>query len=478
MLYLKRKKDIAMKKFIHEEFLLETKEASILYHDYAEDMPIIDFHNHLPPREIADDAVFENITKVWLGGDHYKWRAMRTLGIDERLITGDSPDWDKFAAWAGAVPYCLRNPLYHWTHLELARYFDIYDNLDPDTAPAIYSRCNEMLKTPEMSAVSLLKRMNVESLCTTDDPVDSLEHHIAYKKSGLTPALHPAWRPDRAMKIENAEAFNDWVDRLEAASGTGISDFSDFIDAIDKRHAFFHEQGCRLADHGVETFYPSQIHENEIARIFDDVRSGIRMSPEEVMKFKGYMLYRLSLMNHERGWVQQYHFGVLRNLNTRMFEGLGPDTGYDGMGDFPHAENLAALLDRLDSEDGLARTVFFPINPADNAITATIIGSFQEGPARGKLQLGSAWWFLDQKNGMEEHMNTLSMMGVLSTFIGMTTDSRSFLSFPRHEYFRRILCTLMGNDMARGLIPSDYELAGGIIRDICYDNAKKYFGFD
>ena len=350
----------------------------------------------------------------------------------------------------GPGPYRIacRNPLYHWTHLELARYFGIYDNLNPDTAAAIYSRCNEMLKTPEMSAVNLLKRMKVESLCTTDDPVDSLEHHIAYKKKGSTPALYPAWRPDRAMKIEDADAFNDWVDKLERASGMSISDFSDFIDALERRHAFFHENGCRLADHGVETFYPSQIHESEIGRIFADVRSGMLMSPDEAARFKGYMLYRLSLMNHERGWAQQYHFGVLRNNNSRMFERLGADTGYDCMGDFPHAENLVALLDRLNSEEGLAKTVLYPINPADNAIAATIIGSFQEGPAKGKLQLGSAWWFLDQKNGMEDQMNSLSLMGLLSTFIGMTTDSRSFLSFPRHEYFRRILCNIMGDDMA------------------------------
>jgi glucuronate isomerase len=466
------------KNFIHEDFLLETKEASVLYHDYAEDMPVIDFHNHLSPADIAGDAVFENITKVWLGGDHYKWRAMRTLGVDERFITGDAPDWDKFAAWAGALPYCLRNPLYHWTHLELVRYFDINDNLNPDTAEAIYSRCNEMLKTPEFSTVNLLKRMNVESLCTTDDPVDSLEHHIAHKKTGSKPALYPAWRPDRAMKIEDSEAYNEWVDRLEQATGVSISDFTEFMDALEKRHAFFHDNGCRLADHGVETFHSSRTSESEIGRIFNDVRSGMLMSPEEIMKFKGYMIYRLSLMNHERGWAQQYHFGVLRNLNTRMYGRLGPDTGYDSMGDFPHAKDLAALIDRLDSEEGLARTVLYPINPGDNPIAATIIGSFQEGPARGKLQLGSGWWFLDQKNGMEEQMNTLSMMGVLSTFIGMTTDSRSFLSFPRHEYFRRILCNIMGGDMAKRLIPSDFELAGGIIRDICYGNAKKYFGFE
>jgi glucuronate isomerase len=467
-----------MKKFIHEDFQLETKEASVLYHDYAEDMPIIDFHNHLPPCDIAGDTMFENITKVWLGGDHYKWRAMRTLGIDESFITGGAADWEKFQKWAGAVPYCLRNPLYHWTHLELARYFGIYDNLNPDTAESIYSSCNEMLKTQEFSTVSLLKRMKVEALCTTDDPADSLEHHIAYKNESSTPALYPAWRPDRAMKIEDAEVFNDWVDRLEQASGVSISDFNDFMDALERRHAFFHDNGCRLADHGVETFHSSRTSESEIGRIFDDVRSGMLMSPEEIMKFKGYMLYRLSLMNNSRGWAQQYHFGVLRNLNSRMYGRLGPDTGYDSMGDFLHAGNLAALLDRLDSEDGLTRTVLYPINPADNAIAATIIGSFQEGPVRGKLQLGSAWWFLDQKNGMEEQMNALSLMGVLSTFIGMTTDSRSFLSFPRHEYFRRILANLMGNDMAKGLIPTDFELAGGIIRDICYNNAKEYFGFE
>ena len=380
---------MAMKKFIHEDFLLETKEASVLYHDYAEDMPIIDFHNHLPPNEIAGDVRFDSITKVWLKGDHYKWRAMRTLGVDERFITGDASDWDKFARWAEAVQYCLRNPLYHWTHLELARYFGIDEKiLGPDTAEEIYNLTNEMLKTPELSAVNLLKRMNVEALCTTDDPVDSLEHHIAYKKNSSTPALFPAWRPDRAMKIEDPEMFNNWVDRLEEATGVSISDFNNFIDALEKMHAFFHEQGCRIADHGVETFYPVGIRESEIGKIFADARSGIQVNPEEAAKFKGYILYRLSLMNHAKGWVQQYHFGVLRNNNSRMFKRLGPDTGYDCMGDMRHAGNLVVLLDRLDSEEGLAKTVLYPINPADSAIAATIIGSFQEGPARGKLQLG------------------------------------------------------------------------------------------
>ena len=468
-----------MKKFIHEDFLLETKEASVLYHEYAKDLPIIDFHNHLPPAEIAGDVRFENITKVWLGGDHYKWRAMRTLGIDEKFITGDASDWGKFDKWAGTMPYCLRNPLYHWTHLELARYFGIDDKLlGPDTAEEIYNRCNEMLEAEEFTTVNLLKRMNVEVLCTTDDPVDSLEHHISFRKSVSSPKLFPAWRPDMAMKIENVEMFNNWVDKLEETSGIGISGFNDFIKALEKRHAFFHAHGCRLADHGVDTFYPVGIRESEIGKIFADARSGIQASPDETANFKGYMLYRLSLMNHSRGWVQQYHFGVLRNNSPRMYKMLGPDTGYDCMGDFTHAHNLVNLLDRLDSEDGLARTVLYPINPADNGIVATIIGSFQEGPVKGKLQFGSGWWFLDQKNGMEEQMNTLSLMGLLSTFVGMTTDSRSFLSFPRHEYFRLILCNLIGNDMAKGLIPADFKLAGCIVKDICCNNARDYFRFE
>jgi glucuronate isomerase len=468
-----------MKKFIHENFLLETKESSTLYHEYAKDMPVIDFHNHLPPSEIACDARFGNIAKVWLGGDHYKWRAMRTLGIDEKFITGKAPDREKFAKWAGTVPYCLRNPLYHWTHLELARYFGIDDKLlGPDTAEEIYSRCNEMLKTESFSTVNLLRRMNVEVLCTTDDPVDSLEHHIRYKKICSSPALFPAWRPDMAMKVDDVEMFNSWVDKLEKATGISISGFNDFIDALEKRHAFFHRQGCRLADHGIETFHPSATPESKINRIFVNARSSIKASPEETSRFKGYMLYRLSLMNNSRGWTQQYHFGVLRNNCSRMFKRIGPDTGYDCMGDFSHAQNLVALLDRLDSEEGLAKTVLYPINPADNAIAATIIGSLQEGPVRGNLQLGSAWWFLDQKTGMEEQMNTLSQMGLLSTFIGMTTDSRSFLSFPRHEYFRRILCNLIGNDMSKGLIPADMKLAGRLVKDICFNNARDYFMFE
>jgi glucuronate isomerase len=466
-----------MKEFIHDDFILETKEASILYHDYAEDMPIIDFHNHLPPSEIASNAKFDNITRVWLGGDHYKWTAMRTLGIDEKFITGDASDWDKFQKWAETIPFCLRNPLYHWTHLELARYFGIGDRLlGPDTAEGIYQECNEMLSDGSFSAVNLLKRMNVEALCTTDDPVDSLNHHIAYRDSGLLPRLFPAWRPDRALKIEDTITFNRWIKELEAASVMNISNLDSFIQALEKRHYFFHEQGCRLADHGVDTFHPPFATESEVNKIFVDARSGIQPNPAEAAIFKGHMLYRLCLMNHAKGWVQQYHFGVLRNNNSRMFGLLGPDTGYDCMGAFNHARNLVSLLDRLDSENSLAKTVLFPINPSDNGIVASIIGSFQEGPVKGKMQFGSAWWFLDQKAGMEDQMNTLSAMGLLSTFAGMTTDSRSFLSFPRHEYFRRILCNLFGKDMAEGLIPHDMKLAGGIIRDICYNNAKEYFG--
>ena len=317
--------------------------------------------------------------------------------------------------------------------------------------------------------------MNVEALCTTDDPVDSLEHHISFRKWATSPKLFPAWRPDRAMKIEDVEMFNAWVDKLENATGMNISGFNDFIDALEKRQAFFHKHGCRLADHGIETFYPSGTRESEISKIFIDARSGIQASPDETAKFKGYMLYRLSLMNHAKGWAQQYHFGVLRNNSSRIFKGLGPDTGYDCMGDFRHAENLVALLNRLDSEESLAKTVLYPINPADNGIVSTIIGSFQEGPVKGKLQFGSAWWFLDQKRGMEDQMNTLSSIGLLSTFVGMTTDSRCFLSFPRHEYFRRILCNLVGNDMAKGLIPDDMKLAGCIVKDICCNNARNYF---
>lgn len=465
-----------MPKFIHDDFLLETDEARELYHGYARDLPIIDYHGHLPIADIASDRRFANLTQIWLAGDHYKWRAMRTWGVDERLITGDAGDAEKFAAWAEVVPHTLRNPLYHWTHLELTRYFGIEDLLDARNAAEVYAAGNAALARPEFSAVGLLKRMRVEVLCTTDDPTDDLAHHRAYReRGGDGPAVYPAWRPDRALRIEDPAAFNAWVDRLAQAAGTEIDRFERLLEALEKRQQVFHAAGCRLADHGIAIVPVADYTAREVAAVFAKVRGGGNPAPEEAARFQAALLLELCRINHALGWTQQLHFGVLRNVNARMFARLGPDAGFDSIGDFRHAAALARFLDSLDREEKLARTILYNGNPADNAVVATMLGNFQEGR---KLQFGSAWWFLDQQEGIAAQLNDLSAMGLVATFVGMTTDSRSFLSFPRHEYFRRILCNLFGTDMHKGLIPADMDLVGGIVRDICYYNARRYFGFE
>jgi glucuronate isomerase len=469
-----------MKSFLSEDFLLQTETARRLYHDFAEGMPIFDYHCHLPVSDIAEDRTFENLTQIWLKGDHYKWRAMRTAGVEERLITGSASDEEKFEAWAATVPKTLRNPLYHWTHLELKRYFGVSGKLlNSESAKEIYSKCSELLKTKEFSAREILKRMNVKVVCTTDDPVDSLEHHRRLKEDrGFPVKVLPAFRPDKALGIESPKAFNQWVGRLEAAAGINVTDLNSFLEAIRRRHDAFHEAGCRLSDHGIECPYAEDFKWKHLQRIFLAARGGRKPQPHEALQFKSALLLELAKLDAEKGWTQQFHFGALRNVNSRAMEALGPDTGYDSIGDFELARSLAKFLDALDKEDRLAKTILYVINPRDNELMASMIGNFQNGSIRGKMQFGAAWWFNDQKDGMEKQINALSNMGLLSCFVGMLTDSRSFLSYPRHEYFRRLLCNLLGADVENGELPDDRELIGNMVKDICFRNAVQYFGVE
>ncbi len=466
-----------MKKFMDENFLLHTETAQKLYHNYAAKMPIFDYHCHLSPREIAEDKQFENLTQVWLAGDHYKWRAMRTNGVDERYCTGDASDWEKFEKWAETVPQTIRNPLYHWTHLELKKFFGIDKLLSPDTAEEIWNECNEKLRTPEYSCRNIIRMANVHTICTTDDPIDSLEYHQTIKADGFEVNVLPAWRPDKATMVDRTEFWNEYVDQLAEVGGIEIDSFDAFLIAIEKRHQFFHDNGCRLSDHGLETAYAEDYTVAEINSIFDKVRAGNLLDEVEVLKFRSCMLYEFGVMDHAKGWTQQFHFGVIRNNSSRLFKKLGPDTGFDSIGDFPIAQPLSKMLDRLDSNNQLAQTVLYNINPSDNEIYATMIGNFQDGSVAAKMQFGSGWWFLDQKDGMEKQMNVLSNLGLLSRFIGMLTDSRSFLSYTRHEYFRRTLCNLLGNDVENGEIPEDMVLLGQMVEDICFNNAVSYFKF-
>lgn len=462
-----------------EDFLLETATARTLYHEYAKDLPIVDYHCHLPPRDIADNRQFRNMTDIWLAGDHYKWRAMRTCGVDEKYITGDASDWEKFKAWAGTVPKTLRNPLYHWTHLELKRPFGISDRLlNGTTAQSIWDECNEKLALPEFSARGIIQQMNVQVICTTDDPTDSLEFHQKIQQdSTFKTKVYPTFRPDKAMMVENSEDFRRWVSALASVSDIDIRTFSDFLEALRNRHDFFATLGCRLSDHGLEEFYPEEYTRNEIHKIFGKAVRGASLATGEVRKFKSAMLYEFGLMDHEKGWVQQFHIGALRNNNTRMYKKLGPDTGFDSIGDFEMARPMAKFFDRLDKDNKLTKTILYNLNPRDNELFATMIGNFQDGSLPGKMQFGSAWWFLDQKDGIERQLEALSNMGCLSQFVGMVTDSRSFLSFPRHEYFRRVLCNMIGSEVERGILPDDMELIGTLVRDVCYRNAVRYFGF-
>lgn len=466
-----------MKAFMDENFLLQNKTAEVLYHEYAKDMPIIDYHCHLPPQEIGNDHRFANMTKIWLDGDHYKWRAMRALGVNEKYCTGNASDYEKFEKWACTVPYTLRNPLYHWTHMELRRPFGVTKLLNPGTAREIYDETTAMLNTPEYSARGIMRRMNVELVCTTDDPIDNLEHHIKARNDGFEVKVLPTWRPDKAMMVENVETFNEYLTKLEEVSNASIASFDDFLGALQARHNYFHSQGCRLSDHGIETIIAEEYTDKEIKEIFVKVRLKNELTHEEVLKFKSAMLYHFAIMDHDKGWVQQFHLGALRNNSSRMFKSLGPDKGFDSIGDFEVAKPLSRFLDRLDSTNQLAKTILYNLNPRDNELLATMAGNFNDGSVAGKMQFGSGWWFLDQKDGMQKQMNALSSLGLLSQFVGMLTDSRSFLSYPRHDYFRRILCNLLGTDIENGEIPNDMGLVGGMVKDICYNNAKKYFGF-
>lgn len=466
-----------MKTFIHDDFLLHSEMARYLYHQHAAKMPVFDYHCHIPPVDIATDRQYSNLTQLWLAGDHYKWRAMRTNGVNEKYCTGNASDWEKFEKWAETVPNTLRNPLYHWTHMELKRFFGIDALLSPETAREIWDTCNEKLNTPGFSVRNLIRMANVHTICTTDDPVDSLEHHRSIRESGYEVKVLPAWRPDRAMNVEDPEAFTAYVDLLAEVSDTDIRSFGDFMEALDKRHQFFHDQGCRLSDHGLETAYADDFEEGEIETIFTIVRDGGRLSLDEIRKFKSCMLYEFGIMDHRRGWVQQYHLGALRNNNTRLYRTIGPDTGFDSIGDFELGRPLSKMLDRLDTENRLARTILYNLNPRDNELIATMIGNFQDGSVPGKMQYGAAWWFLDQKDGMEKQIQTLSNLGLLSRFIGMLTDSRSFLSYVRHEYFRRTLCNILGQDVERGEIPNNRELLGKMVEDICFNNARNYLNF-
>ena len=466
-----------MKPFLGEDFLLETDTARQLYHEHAAKMPIFDYHCHISPKEIAENKSFSNLTEIWLAGDHYKWRAMRTNGVDERYCTGDATDKEKFMKWAETVPHTLRNPLYHWTHLELKKPFGINKILNPNTAQEIWEEANEKLNTPEFSCRGIIRKANVHTICTTDDPIDSLEYHRQIKADGFEVNVLPAWRPDKAMAIENSATFNAYIDQLSAVAGMNISKFDQLIEALDKRHAFFHENGCRLSDHGLETLYAEPYTTAEIATIFSKVRSGRNVNNEELLKFRSAMLYEFAVMDHKRGWTQQYHLGAMRNNNRRLFENLGPDTGFDSIGDYALATPMSRFFDRLDYEEKLTQTILYNLNPRDNEVMATMLGNFQDGSVPGKFQFGSGWWFLDQKDGMTKQMNALSNLGLLSRFVGMLTDSRSFLSYSRHEYFRRILCNLLGNDVEKGEIPADMDLLGQMVENISFNNAVNYFRF-
>lgn len=466
-----------MKNFLDDNFLLQTTTAQSLYHEFAKQMPIIDYHNHLLPDQIAEDKNFDTITQVWLYGDHYKWRAMRANGVDEYYITGAASDWEKFEKWAETVPFTMRNPLYHWTHLELQRYFDIHEVLSSANAKQVYDKCNAKLQTKEFSVQGLLNMMNVKTLCTTDDPLDNLVYHQQIKNSGIELRVLPAFRPDKAMNADDVEGLNSYIDKLAEVIGTPIADYVSYLSALKSRHDYFAANGASVSDHGLEHVYAEDYTEEEIKSIFLKIRSHSALNSEENLKFKSAMLFNFALWDHEKGWVQQFHLGALRNNNTRLLSSLGPDTGFDSIGDFPQGKALSKFLNKLDLENKLTKTILYNLNPADNELMATMIGNYQDGTVAGKVQWGSGWWFLDQKEGMIKQINTLSNMGLLSQFVGMLTDSRSFLSFPRHEYFRRILCDLFGTDVENGELPYDKEWLGKIIQDICYNNAKTYFNF-
>ena len=468
-----------MTSFLTPDFLLDTPQARRLYHEVAADLPIIDYHCHLPPELVARDHRFANLGEIWLKGDHYKWRAMRSNGIAEQYCTGGASDFEKYQQWAATVPKLLRNPLYHWSHLELRRPFGISDRtLSPATAQGIWDECNAKLATPAFSARGIMAQMRVELVCTTDDPIDNLEHHRALAADPTAKVrMLPTWRPDRAMAIEDPVKFNAYVDRLGTVADLNISTFQDLLKALGKRHDYFHAQGCRLSDHGLEGFPANPADDGLATTIFASIRSGGSVSPDSIDRFQARMMDELALLDHAKGWVQQLHLGALRNPNPRMFRTLAPDTGWDCISAKDYVRPLAQFLGRLDDRNALPRTILYNLNPRDNEALAVLCGSFQDGSVAGKMQFGSAWWFLDQLDGMTRQIENLSQLGLLSQFVGMLTDSRSFLSYTRHEYFRRLICRILGQDMAKGLVPDDHALVGELIADVSYRNAKGYFPF-
>jgi glucuronate isomerase len=461
-------------KFIHEDFLLHTRAARRLYHQFAEPEPIFDYHCHLPPQDIAKNRCFRNLFEIWLEGDHYKWRAMRANGVAERFCTGAATPFEKFKAWAATVPHTLRNPLYHWTHLELKRYFGIDELLDEASAARIWERANRDLAAPDLTAQGILGKFRVTTLCTTDDPTDDLQHHRALALSNLETRVLPAFRPDKALLVNQPAQFKAWTRRLAEASDVDIRNFGDFLDALRSRHDYFHTQGCQLSDHGLNQCFADFCTERVAAAIFAKAQSGKSVSQEEHARFAAFMMLFFGQLDAEKRWTKQLHLGALRNNNTRLLRELGQDTGFDSIGDFPQAAALCAYLDRLEQEHALPRMIIYNVNPADNYAFASLAGSFQDGSLPGKIQFGAAWWFLDQKAGMEWQLNALSHLGLLSRFVGMVTDSRSFMSYPRHEYFRRVLCDLIGRDVENGEIPNDDTLLGPMIRNLCYGNAERF----
>jgi glucuronate isomerase len=461
-------------KFMDEKFLLHNRAARRLYRQFAEAEPIFDYHCHLAPRDIADDRQFRNLSEIWLEGDHYKWRAMRANGVAEEFCTGAAGPLDKFRAWAATVPHTLRNPLYHWTHLELKRYFGLEELLDERSAARIWQEANEQLARPALSARGILKKFNVTTLCTTDDPTDDLAHHKKIAADGVATRVFPAFRPDKALAVNQPAAFNAWISRLEQAAHKDIASLEGFVGALRGRHDYFHAFGCRLSDHGLSQCPASPCPDQTAAAIFARARRGRAASPAEHAQFGTTMMLHFGRWDAEKGWVKQLHLGALRNTNTRLVEQIGPDTGFDSIGDFPQVQALAGYLDLLEREGRLPKVIVYNNNPIDNYVFAAMMGSFQDGSMAGKMQFGSGWWFLDQKEGIQWQLNALSNIGLLSRFIGMVTDSRSFMSYPRHEYFRRVLCNLLGQEVERGELPNDESLLGPMIRNICYNNARQY----
>lgn len=458
-----------------EDFLLQNETAKLLYHQYAAAMPIIDYHCHLSPKDIAEDRKYKNISEVWLHGDHYKWRAMRTNGVHESYCTGNKTDWEKFEKWAETVPYTLRNPLYHWTHLELKRYFGVTELLSKDNAREIYDHCNNLLSQQDFSTVNLLTKMKVQRVCTTDDPVDDLAYHRKHRDAQSPVAMVPAFRPDKAMEVTDTNSFLTYLKKLERVSQIRISDFESYTAALKSRHDFFAEMDCCISDHGLEEIYADDYTSSEIRNIFTKLLDEQNLTDAEIRKFKSAMLIQLAEWDHDKGWVQQFHLGALRNNNSRKMRELGPDTGWDSIGVFNHGKPLSRFLNKLDNNDRLTKTVLYNLHSSDNEVMATMIGNFNDGTVPGKLQFGASWWFHDQKDGIINQLNVLSNMGLLSRFVGMLTDSRSFLSFPRHEYFRRILCNLLGVEAESGELPNDNQLLGKLVQDICYNNCNTYF---